>query len=49
MTEFDEDYAFEIARQRRIDEGEPDGDDYEERKLREREEDDDNDDFGVPV
>lgn len=48
MTEFDEDYAFEIARQRRIDEGEPDGDDYEERKLREREEDN-NDNFGVPV
>lgn len=35
MTEKDEDYAYEMARQKRIDE--------------EPEEDDDNDDFGVPV
>ena len=49
MNEHDEDYAFEIARQRRIDKGEPDGDPYVERKLRETEEDDENDKFGVPV
>lgn len=49
MIEHDEDYAFEIARQRHIDKGEPDGDPYEERKLQEKEEDDENDKFGVPV
>ena len=39
----DEDYAFEMKRQRMLDAGDPDGDEYEERKLREREEDERND------